>query len=68
MKKVDLTTWGGTKVRNNLKPVWEQPVQDDAEFGQYQSALVQDITNGNELIDEVRDIKATLGALSRRPF
>ena len=65
MEKVDLSTWGGSKVRANLKPVWEQPVQDDAEFGRYQVSLVKTIENANQLIDEVAGIKADL---LRRPF
>lgn len=65
MQKVDLSTWGGSKVRANLKPVWPEPVKDDAEFGQYQSSLVKTIENANQLIDEVAGIK---NDLLRRPF
>jgi len=65
MQKVDLSTWGGSKVRANLKPLWKEPAQDDAEFGTYQSSLVKNIENTNELIDEVAAIK---GDLQRRPF
>lgn len=65
MEKVDLNSWGGTKVRNNLKPLWEQPIQDDAEFGQYQQSLAKTITNTNELIDKIEHIE---GVLANRPF
>jgi len=67
-----MTTWGGTKVRNNLKPLWKAPVQDDAEFGQYQQALSTTVQNTNELIDEVTQLRQAQAhsevVLSRRPF
>lgn len=65
MQKVDTSTWGGSKVRANLKPLWPDPAQDDAEFGQYQSSLLRTIENANELIDWKQKLEADL---ARRPF
>lgn len=65
LKKVDLDKWGGTKVRNNLKSVWTDVAEDDADFGVYQQALATNINNGNELIDWKGHIE---GVLARRPF
>ena len=64
-QKVDTSMWGGSRVRANLKPLWKDQVQDDTEFGQYQSSLLRTIENANELIDEVAGIK---NDLLRRPF
>ena len=69
MQKVDLSTWGGSKVRANLKKLWPLASgysgNPDTDMGQYQTALSQNITNTNELIDEVEKIKEDL---LRRPF
>lgn len=67
MQKVDVSKWGGTKVRNNLKDVWPEAekVTNDADFGVYQQSLVNTIENTNELIDHARHIEAVL---ARRPF
>ena len=68
MQKVDLSTWGGSKVRANLKKVWPLatlPASADTDMGTYQQSLSQNITNTNELIDEVGDIRRIL---DRRPF
>lgn len=67
MEKVPLSTWGGTKVRNNLKDVWPEAeaVQNDADFGQYQQALATTVQNTNELIDYSKHMEAVL---ARRPF
>lgn len=67
MQKVDMSTWGGTKVRNNLKPLWKE-TQDDAEFGTYQQSLSTGLQNTNELIDEVNKLKAQMEVLKTRPF
>lgn len=68
MQKVDMSTWGGTKVRNNLKPLWKEPTQDDTEFGTYQQSIATSIQNTNELIDEVTAMKKQLEVLKTRPF
>lgn len=72
MQKVDLTKWGGTVVRNNLKPLWPKPVEDDAEFGTYQQSIATSIQNTNELIDETARLKAEQAQiqedLKTRPF
>lgn len=69
MQKVDLTTWGGSKVRANLKKLWPLATgyagNPDTDMGQYQTALSSTIQNTNELIDEVAEIRETL---NRRPF
>lgn len=67
MQKVPLNTWGGTKVRNNLKDVWPaaEKEQNDADFGQYQQALATTVQNTNELIDHAKHVEAVL---ARRPF
>lgn len=69
MQKVDLSTWGGSKVRANLKKLWPLASgyagNPDTDMGQYQSALSLNIQNTNELIDEVTEIR---GILNRRPF
>lgn len=68
MQKVDLSTWGGSKVRANLKKIWPLgglPASADADMGTYQASLSTTIQNTNELIDEVEDIR---GILDRRPF
>lgn len=71
MQKVDMTKWGGTVVRNNLKPIWKDP-SDDAEFGTYQQSLSTGLQNTNELIDETNALKSDVNrieaVLARRPF
>lgn len=68
MQKVDTTKWGGSKVRSNLKPLWQDPATDDAEFGVYQQSLLTTIKNTNELIDAQTALEAELEAIKSRPF
>jgi hypothetical protein len=68
MQKVDLSTWGGSKVRANLKRVWplaSLPASADTDMGTYQTSLSANIQNTNELIDWKGYIE---GVLARRPF